>query len=296
LTKMVGQIGGAGEEERVSSYFTKSNSDDGATKAKTSPEVAPGRSSVPKENGGSWFKDLEKSSSAEGKFIYRPELSDLTNHVESVKLEGRTETPRRNPFKVVAKKQDIKDAEVNADEVDVTEKKKGEERVDSGIGSSQLSIYSIDADSLHFSQSSIQDSQGNLKSSQISCNREVICISSQDMEKEGQEMDTVDSQGDVISISSQESTALPSTPTSGIRLGLSKYTSNQKKPVVTSSLLNSTKPARKQAALGLGKARVSGLSRPPKKTPSLHQPSLLSIFSRVPKKANLGPSQDAKTE
>ena len=116
------------------------------------------------------------------------------------------------------------------------------------------------------------------------------------MEKEGQEMDTVDSQGDVISISSQESTALPSTPTSGIRLGLSKFTSNQKKPVVTSSLLNSSKPAVKQAALGLGKARVSGLSRPPKKTPSLHQPSLLSIFSRVPKKANLGPSQDAKTE
>jgi len=296
LTKMVGQIGEAGEEERVSSYFAKSNSDDSATKAKTSPEVAPGRNSVPKENGGSWFKDLEKSSSAEGKFIYRPELSDLTNHVESVKLESRTETPRRNPFKVVAKKQDIKDAEVNADEVDLIEEKKGEERVDSGIGSSQLSIYSIDADSLHFSQSSIQDSQGNLKSSQISCNREVICISSQDMEKEGQEMDTVDSQGDVISISSQESNALPSTPTSGIRLGLSKFTSSQKKPVVTSSLLNSSKPAVKQAALGLGKARVSGLSRPPKKTPSLHQPSLLSIFSRVPKKANLGPSQDAKTE
>ena len=298
LTKMVGLIGEAGEEERVSSYFAKSHSDDSATKSKTSPEVAPGRNSVPKENGGSWFKDLEKSSSAEGKFIYRPELSDLTNHVESVKLEGRTETPRRNPFKVVAKKQNIKDAEVNADETEVIEEKEGEERVDSGIGSSQLSIYSIDADSLHFSQSSIQDSQGdlNLKSSRISCNGEAICISSQDMEKESQEMDTVDSQGDVISISSQESTALPSTPTSGIRLGLSKFTSNQKKPVVTSSLLNSTKPAVKQAALGLGKARVSGLSRPPKKTPSLHQPSLLSIFSRVPKKANLGPSQDAKTE
>ena len=41
MTKMVGLIGEAGEEERVSSYFAKSNSDDSATKSKTSPEVAP---------------------------------------------------------------------------------------------------------------------------------------------------------------------------------------------------------------------------------------------------------------
>ena len=106
------------------------------------------------------------------------------------------------------------------------------------------------------------------------------------------------SQKSVISISSQESEApLPTTPTQGIRLGLSKFavmSQNKKKPaVVTSSLLGfSSKQA--PAATGLGKARVSGLSRPPKKAPALHQTSVLSMFARIPKKADLGPSQGSQ--
>ena len=117
--------------------------------------MAPGRNSVPKEKGGSWFGELEKSATAEGKFIYRPQLSDLSNNVETVRVaEGRTETPRRNPFKVVPKKDKVEEMVVKVKGGQEEEEK--EEKVDSGIGSSQLSIYSIDAESLSFSQASVQ--------------------------------------------------------------------------------------------------------------------------------------------
>ena len=136
---------------------------------------------------------------------------------------------------------------------------------------------------------------------------ETICISSQEKENISQESvsavgsqedviaGTDHSQNSVISISSQESEApLPTTPTQGIRLGLSKFAvMNKKTAVVTSSLLGfSSKQA--PAATGLGKARVSGLSRPPKKAPALHQTSVLSMFARIPKKADLGPSQGSQ--
>ena len=134
---------------------------------------------------------------------------------------------------------------------------------------------------------------------------ETICISSQEKENISQEsVSAVGSQEDVItgidhsqksviSISSQESEApLPTTPTQGIRLGLSKFAVMSKKhAVVTSSLLGFSS---KQAPAGLGKARVSGLSQPPKKAPALHQISVLSMFARIPKKADLGPSQGSQ--
>ena len=136
---------------------------------------------------------------------------------------------------------------------------------------------------------------------------EVICISSQEKENSSQELiSNVGSQEDaitagadhsqksVITISSQESEALPTTPTQGIRLGLSKFSVNQKKkPAVTSSLLGSSKQS-SVAAAGLGKARVSGLSRPSKKAPALHQTSVLSMFARIVKKADLGSSQGSQ--
>ena len=182
----MGQIGEAGEGKKVSGYFASAQGDGGGS---TSPKkaleseviVAPGRNSVPKEKGGSWFGELEKSATAEGKFIYRPQLSDLTNNVETVMVvegktetprrnpfkvlpkkdkveemvvEGRTETPRRNPFKVVPKKDKVEEMVVKVKGGQEEEEK--EEKVDSGIGSSQLSIYSIDAESLSFSQASVQ--------------------------------------------------------------------------------------------------------------------------------------------
>ena len=136
---------------------------------------------------------------------------------------------------------------------------------------------------------------------------EVICISSQEKENSSQELisnagsqedaitaGTDHSQKSVITISSQESEALPTTPTQGIRLGLNKFAVNQnKKPAVTSSLLGSSKQA-PVAAAGLCKARVSGLSRPSKKAPALHQTSVLSMFARIVKKADLGSSQGSQ--
>ena len=133
---------------------------------------------------------------------------------------------------------------------------------------------------------------------------DTICISSQEKENISQESisavmtGTDHSQESVISISSQEeSQPVPTTPTQGIRLGLSKFAVNQnkKKPaLVTSSLLGSSKQQAPTTTGHLGKARVSGLSRPPKKAPGLHQTSVLSMFARIVKKADLGPSQGSQ--
>ena len=134
---------------------------------------------------------------------------------------------------------------------------------------------------------------------------ETICISSQEKENSQESISNAGIQEDgfpgadhsqksVITISSQELEALPTTPTQGIRLGLSKFSVNQnKKPAVTSSLSGSSKQA-PAAAPGLGKARVSGLSRPSKKAPALHQTSVLSMFARIVKKADLGSSQGSQ--
>ena len=148
----MGTIGEEGGCKRVSGYFATEKGDGGASKLSETVVLAPGRNMVPKEEGGSWFKELEKSTTVEGKFIYRTELSDLTNNV---RMEGRTETPRRNPFKVVAKRDKAEEVEAEVNEIKGQEEEE-EEKVDSGIGSSQLSIYSIDADSLSFSQTSAQ--------------------------------------------------------------------------------------------------------------------------------------------
>ena len=137
---------------------------------------------------------------------------------------------------------------------------------------------------------------------------EMICVSSQENENSSQELisnagnqedvltpGTNHSQKSVITISSQESDSLPTTPTQGIRLGLSNFGVNQnKQPAVTSSLFGSSKQQAPTTAAGLGKARVSGLFRPPKKAPALHQTSVLAMFARVPKKADLGPSQNSQ--
>ena len=157
FSNQVGQIGEVGECKKVSGYFATSQEDGGDAKSPPAPKAEvvvaiPGRNSVPKEKGGSWFGELEKSATAEGKFIYRPQLSDLTNNVEAVRMvEGRTETPRRNPFKVVLKKDKVEETEAK-----VKDGQEEAEKFDSGIGSSQLSIYSMDAESLSFSQTSIQ--------------------------------------------------------------------------------------------------------------------------------------------
>ena len=147
-SNQVGQIGEVGECKKVSGYFATSQGDGGDTKSPPAPKAEvvvaiPGRNSVPKEKGGSWFGELEKSATVEGKFIYRPQLSDLTNNMETVKVvEGRTETPRRNPFKVVPKKDKVAEMQVKVND---GQEEKEEKKIDSGI-----------AESISFSQASVQ--------------------------------------------------------------------------------------------------------------------------------------------
>merc|ERR1712181_44041 len=132
----------------------------------------------------------------------------------------------------VPKKDKVEEVEVKAKDG------QEEEKFDSGIGSSQLSIYSIDSESISFSQASVQVSQDVGKSQE-----ETICISSQEKENISQKSISAvtkgidGSQESVISISSQEE-PMPTTPTQGIRLGLSKFAvnnQNKKKPALVTS-------------------------------------------------------------
>ena len=58
-------------------------------------EVERGRSSVAASESGAWFSGLEQSASAEGKFIYRPQLGEVGGQVGPAgRLDSKTDTPR----------------------------------------------------------------------------------------------------------------------------------------------------------------------------------------------------------
>ena len=59
-------------------------------------EVERGRSSVAASDSGAWFSGLEQSASAEGKFIYRPQLGEEVERQDGPagRLDSKTDTPR----------------------------------------------------------------------------------------------------------------------------------------------------------------------------------------------------------
>ena len=118
---------------------------------------------------GSWFKKIDQPTSADGKFIYSTEqevrreeiiLKEISNSLEDTP-ENIMRRQRRNPFAVkvpsmrLGEKLEEEGEEMEKEEV---KKEEGEEEVKREeaplvISRSQLSLYSIDGESLTFSQS-----------------------------------------------------------------------------------------------------------------------------------------------
>jgi len=112
-------------------------------------------------DSGTWFKDIEKSTSANGKFIYRTEmenvsssniLKEISNSPPKTNNDDEERRQMRNPFAVKKKVADKVVETVQEIECDEEESEKVIELSDSvsTIPNSQLSLYSIDGESLTF--------------------------------------------------------------------------------------------------------------------------------------------------
>merc|ERR1712142_21194 len=217
-------------------------------------------------NSGARFKDIEEPSSLEGKFIYKMEPSGAKGDSESViPLKDISNSPeqdlekvkRRNPFALNLKMKETTDLPVCTPPKEISLPQSDVEI----IPSSQLSMYSIDNDSISFS------SQGN---------EEVKVIVKDSSEIQSPPKD----------VSVKNDTVSP--PNSVPRLGLSKFSYSA--PKLGTPVSKTSSSSQKK----LGPARVSGLSKSSmKKTNSeggLRQASVLQMFARKCPKAQLGDS------
>jgi len=288
LARMVGATE-APQQKTVSSYFGSS----GGTAA------APGRNGVRPAESGAWLEALERPATAEGKFIYRPQLQEIDNLTASPsptpRLEGKTDTPRRNPFKKVAmaslekEKQEVVEVEKTEEKEDGKEDGKEE---DSGVFSadiSQTSPISISSQATESQCTFSSEASGSLGSASPG-------------EAWGQGRLTTPSQGIRLGLSRLSSASSTKPPSSLTKppSSLTKPTSSLTKPP---SLTKPTSSLTKPTSLGkssskpptaLGPARVSGLVRPAK--PAMKQGSLVAMFARTVRRAELGPapSQEAQ--
>ena len=155
LKKVVGI--GESKSLKVSKYFgSKKNQEGGSEenviKTEVTEEPVRGRRQ-PGGEVGSWFDKIEQSTSAEGKFIYSTEketvLREISNSLEDTP-EILYRTQQRNPFAVKLQGRRLS-GDLAAPELQ-SAGPEGSEEVQV-VSSSQLSLYSIDGDSLTFSQS-----------------------------------------------------------------------------------------------------------------------------------------------
>ena len=171
---------------RVSKFFgPKKNHENESQKNVKSSEVPEGPvrgRRLTDGQSGSWFQKIDQPTSAEGKFIYSTEqeikkeeivLREISNSLEDTP-ENLMRRQRRNPFavKVQARRlsedlkeetepgdqQDIKDSQASQDDKDITGTTDSQESP-LVISSSQLSLYSLDGESLTFSSQSPCSSQ-----------------------------------------------------------------------------------------------------------------------------------------
>ena len=208
---------------------------------------------------GTWFKDIEKPSSAEGKFIYRPDKDEPQAEVQVLKEISNSPDPkddvderrqRRNPFAVklkstvesvsldVCNKVDEEESSENCSTVTGSLTESSNDSPEAKISSSQLTVYSLDSESLTFSSQDPSPSQPE--------------------------------SGDCSSKS--PSSSLPSPPPvvkPGPRLGLSKASNGHR-----------------NSKNGFNPPRVSGLSS--KSNDGKKQISLFEMFGRKTSKAEIG--------
>lgn len=281
LERMLGETKSQPGRVTVSKYFASSST----PKKEVSDEVINKRSAVTEESSGNWFEGLEKSANLEGRFIYRPKLDDITNSADSASLlEGKTNTPRRNPFKIMQKSDPIN-------------KSPSEECVDKESPKKTVEVSDVVNGNL-FKDSLSSDSGVSSQESSSSQHSGVV----NDVDSSQECKERFGSQDTLPCLNKEHISKSVSPPS--VRLGLSKFSfkgnTNRSSPLWTkpeisvpslssstpsTNLVSAPKPVSK-----LGPARVSGLSKTSRPPSTMKQGSLLSMFSRTVKKADFGPS------
>ena len=249
----------------VSKYFSRPAATD-VVKKVTSENIVPRGRRTSTGDGGAWFREIEKPTSAEGKFIYRPDkdysdgegknvLQEISNSPDK-ETENRERLQRRNPFA-----KSLNDAKESVDlSGSLKEESPGNES-SLTIPSSQLSLYSIDGESLTFSSQSLDP---------IADSPPV-------------DPDTPSSSP----VTSSQASAAP--PTSCLRVGLSKFKRSSAqsppppvRPQSSSSQMSQSRPTQK--TLGLSRSSAKAAAGDAKK-----QPSIVAMFARsCPQRANIG--------
>ena len=182
LKKVVGF--GENKNVKVSKYFqSKKNLESGSVENVVKPELAGDQVRGRRLNVGevgTWFQKIEKPTTAQGKFIYSTEQEPRAEETQGVLREisnSLEDTPellsrqqRRNPFAVKLQSKRLSEDLAATQELEETGGQEGSQEGNQEgsqevpvIPSSQLSLYSIDGDSLTFSQSpcSTQPLAGN---------------------------------------------------------------------------------------------------------------------------------------
>ena len=248
----------------VSKYFSRpASTDRDQVKKLASENIVPRGRRTSTGDGGAWFREIEKPTSAEGKFIYRPDkdysdgegknvLQEISNSPDK-EIENRERLQRRNPF--------AKSLSVAKESVDLSGNLKEESHGNESsltIPSSQLSLYSIDGESLTFSSQSLDP---------IADSPPV-------------DPDTPSSSP----VTSSQASAAP--PTSCLRVGLSKFkrSSAQSPPPPVRPQSSSSQSRPTQKTLGLSRSSAKAAAGDAKK-----QPSIVAMFARsCPQRANIG--------
>ena len=248
----------------VSKYFSRpASTDRDQVKKLASENIVPRGRRTSTGEGGAWFREIEKPTSAEGKFIYRPDkdysdgegknvLQEISNSPDK-EIENRERLQRRNPFA-----KSLNDAKESVDLSGSLKEESPGNDSSLTIPSSQLSLYSIDGESLTFSSQSLDP---------IADSPPV-------------DPDTPSSSP----VTSSQASAAP--PTSCLRVGLSKFkrSSAQSPPPPVRPQSSSSQSRPTQKTLGLSRSSAKAAAGDAKK-----QPSIVAMFARsCPQRANIG--------
>ena len=270
--KIVGLDGDShGQGKKViSKYFVKA-SPTIATNNPTENVVPKGRRNSMGESGA-WFNDIEKPISAEGKFIYRPDKDIQPRQVNVLKEVGNSpertfESPaqrqRRNPFAKKLSSSPVIDllalqsetAPIDENRDEHSQPDHSQKSLEVTLPSSQLSMFSMDGESLTFS--------------------------SQDPMSQMSAQSSASSPASSPSAAEARASVTSPPPSTAPRLGLSKKSAASSSQSITRSVM--------------GPAKVSGLIRKSgvasiksKSGDGKIQTKLSSMFARSVTKAQIG--------
>ena len=149
----------------VSKYFDKASPTIAAKNPTASENIVPkGRRDIIGESG-TWFNDIEKPISVEGKFIYRAEMDDQPSEPSGLKEVSHSpknfyspaQRQRRNPFAKNLKSSPVVDfsslpaSEEGQEDVLSQSDVNTQKSLELTLPSSQMSMYSIDGETITFS-------------------------------------------------------------------------------------------------------------------------------------------------